>query len=144
MDDLRELASEYDLSAVVFTKYGFVRKSHSADRIGSHSHQWKGHILLVTEQAVLNEIDVERDLQALVTSGALPMFGIGWTLAAISFSWSPTDEEIRRLGVKARCIVTVTYHSYVENMPGNELTGRLTELGVIKTAQPENPEERPF
>jgi hypothetical protein len=99
----------------------------------------------VTEHAVLNELDAERDIQTLVMSGALPMFGVGWSLAAISFSWSPTDEEIKRLGVKARCIVTVTYHSYVENMPGNELSGRLETLGVTTAPnQPDNQEERPF
>ena len=125
MDNVSELTTEQ-----LFTVHGFRRKEHSADRVGTYSRQWKGQVLLTTDSDVPDEIQLERDIEALVLSGALPMFGYNWRLAAISFTWGFTSDELQLMGAATRCAIRVTYLADVDALHAAELNHRLEALGV--------------
>lgn len=115
--------------AMQFEKFGFMRRSHTADKVGEYSMQWKGEVLLTTETPNIDEIEAARYFEAMVIAGALPLHGSGWRMAYINFNFSPTPADKDALGNIA-VIVRVGYKSEVKPLRGEEIIERFGLMGI--------------
>lgn len=114
-----------------FTRFGFIRRAHNADKTGAYANLWKGEILLTSESNAIDEIEAARNFEAIVVSGSLPMHGTGWRLAYINFNFSPADGERATLGAAVQCIVRIGYNSQVISLKNEEVLERLTAMNII-------------
>lgn len=108
--------------------HGLKRVAHAAHKSGAYRDRWEGSVTFVTNQPMLDEIAVQRDLEALVLSQSLNLFGIYPMLASVSFDWSPTPEQKSRHGERISCLITVGYHSGITYVTGEEIVERLTGM----------------
>jgi len=121
----------------IYTQFGFTRRSHRAEKIGDYSNNWRGSIVLSTENSEVNELESARDFESLVITGTIPMHGIGWRLSDIDFNFNPTLSDRAELGEHITCIVTVGYRSEVKRLPFDEAVERMQAMGVnVERLQP--------
>lgn len=113
-----------------FTRFGFTRRAHNADKLGEYATNWKGLITLSSENPDIDEIEAARDFESMVITGAIPMHGVGWRLASINFNFNPTASDRAELGDHVTCIVTVGYRSEVKRLPFDEAVERMQAMGV--------------
>jgi hypothetical protein len=104
--------------------YGFRRVAHTARKDKAN---WEAHVTLVTDQDINNEVEVQRDLEALVRGLQLSLFGYEPHLGSVTFNWTPDDHDRDTYG-DITCVVTVGYRSFIVNMPVDELQERLAAL----------------
>jgi len=114
-----------------YTRYGFTRRRHNADKIGDYATAWKGEIVLSSENPEVDEIEAARDFESLVIAGKIPLHGTGWRLANIGFNFNPSTSERAEMGAGITCIVTVGYRSEVKRLPFSEAVDRLAALGIL-------------
>ncbi len=110
-----------------YTNFGFVRRAHRATK-ANNARSWEGEVVLVTASAVVSEVDVERDLEALIQVQALPLFGVWPRLAYINFVWSKA--ELEAYGADVQCAVKIGYKSDVAPWETGEAAMRLARYGL--------------
>lgn len=118
--------------AMQFEKFGFMRRSHTADKVGGeHFTQmtWKGEIVLTTETPEIDEIEAARYFEAMIIAGALPMHGYGWRLAYINFNFTPSPSEKDTLG-NISVIVRVGYKASITPLNEEEIIERFKLMGI--------------
>ena len=123
-----------------YTRFGFIRRKHDADKIGQSANGWKGSIVLSTESDSVNEIESARDFESLVIVGALPMHGNNWRLSGINYNFNPSPDDKLELGQGVKCIVTLNYTSLVNWLTAVEVQERLDALGFVAAVKiPDQP-----
>lgn len=86
-------------------------------------------MILVTSEIVEDEVEAERDLETLVRTQGLPMFGhYDFVLSDIAFDWQPTDTDKNAFGQNITCVVSVGYRSRVQQITPDEQAERLQEM----------------
>lgn len=113
----------------IYTRFGFTRRQHLANKAGKYAELWQGQIILATDtDAFIDEIEAARDFEALVVSSSIPMHGFYHRLAYINFNYSPTSDDKDSMGEGVKCIATIGYLSSVERMNTDEIQHRVTTL----------------
>lgn len=107
--------------------YGLKRVAHEGSKTGDARNIWQGHLTFVTDQAMLNEVAFERDLEIVIKSGLIPLFGVDHNLDSVNFRWVITDSDRSQYG-NITCVVTVGYRSYVQLMHTEEYYQRLVKI----------------
>ena len=115
--------------AMQFEKFGFTRRSHTADKVGEYANQWKGEVVLTTEAPNIDELEAARYFEAMVIAGALPLHGSGWRMAYINFNFNPSPADKESLG-NISLIVHVGYKSSVKPLKEEEIIERFQLMGI--------------
>lgn len=111
-----------------YTVYQFRRVRHAASKFEA-GVWWKGTMTLVTDEIVEDEVEAERDLETLVRSNGLPLFGgVDYLLSDISFDWTPTDTDRAAFGENITCVVQVGYRARVKPIGADEQIDRLKAM----------------
>lgn len=113
-----------------YTRFGFSRRAHNADKFGTHSGSWKGEILFSSDAPDIDEIEAARNFESLVIAGELPLHGSFWRLAYINFTFSPSAAEKETYGATVSCMVRVGYTSDVKRLNEPEIIERLGIMGI--------------
>lgn len=103
-----------------FTAFGFVMREHAARKTAS-GIGLEGEIVLEAKNGVDNEIETQRDLEALVTSEKLTLFGLEPKVTSWRFSY-PVEEG------KQVCLVTLHYNSTANPLNAEERIRRLETM----------------